>query len=163
MPIHLKNVRERRSKNREKFNAKHREYYQKNIDKLRKKGREFRKAARAKDPDYFHKYERHYFLKKQYNITSQDYDDLLAKQNGKCAICGGPPKRKYLFVDHCHVTGNLRSLLCQNCNAALGMAKESRDILMKMVEYLDKWHSVHERNPKSTNETSQTQKPHPAP
>ena len=52
-------------------------------------------------------------------VTTEDYDRLLAAQDGGCAICGNPPKTRRLHVDHNHRTGKVRGLLCFRCNRAL--------------------------------------------
>ena len=57
-------------------------------------------------------------------ITRQQYDSLMISQNGCCAICGKPPRKNSLYVDHCHSCGEIRSLLCVNCNKAIGCANE---------------------------------------
>jgi hypothetical protein len=66
---------------------------------------------------------------------------MLSFQNHKCAICGIDEKeavKQKLYVDHCHTTGNIRELLCHSCNAALGLMKDSIQILTKAIAYLDK-------------------------
>ena len=64
---------------------------------------------------------RKYMYKTLYGITQEDYNLLLEKQDGKCAICKRPPKEgKILCVDHCHGTGKVRGLLCHGCNTAIG-------------------------------------------
>lgn len=72
------------------------------------------------------------------NITLKEYDKLLEKQNGKCAICGtetpGGPGR--FHIDHDHPTGEIRGLLCNNCNRALGLFKDNPEILMVAAQYL---------------------------
>jgi hypothetical protein len=58
-------------------------------------------------------------LRRQYGISAVQYDSLLAIQNGRCAICPAtkPGGRGTLFhVDHDHVTGHVRGLLCHACN-----------------------------------------------
>jgi hypothetical protein len=75
--------------------------------------------------------ERH--IKHRYGITAAEYDALLAAQGGTCAICEQPPSEKNtrahwgekLCVDHCHETGAVRGLLCNDCNLALGYAKSA--------------------------------------
>lgn len=78
-------------------------------------------------------------LKRQFNITPEEYVAMVESQGGVCAICGGPPGKKRLAVDHNHKTGKVRGLLCGNCNTSLGGFMDSRDLLIKAVAYLDKW------------------------
>lgn len=56
-------------------------------------------------------------LKQRYGISLADYENMLARQDGKCAICTQPPNRP--VVDHCHSTGRVRGILCLKCNAML--------------------------------------------
>jgi len=65
-------------------------------------------------------------LKCKYGLTPQDYESMLNKQKGVCCICktNDPGKnRLYFTVDHCHITGAIRGLLCTKCNCALGAIK----------------------------------------
>lgn len=74
----------------------------------------------------------------KYGITLEEYEELLAKQYGKCAICAGHSiAGRKLSVDHDHTTGKVRGLLCVNCNAALGQFRESREVLLKAYKYLE--------------------------
>jgi len=84
-------------------------------------------------------------LQHAFGITVDDYDALYTKQNGVCAICGKKEqkKNKYgvrrLVVDHNHITGKIRGLLCSCCNQGLGMFyTDSRhtDLLLNAVEYM---------------------------
>ena len=80
-------------------------------------------------------------LKRAYGITPEQYDELLEKQNGKCACCGadkpGNSRRdKYFAVDHDHSTGKVRGLLCHNCNTALGLIRDNPQTLTSMLTYL---------------------------
>ncbi len=59
---------------------------------------------------------------------------MYSIQEGKCYICQTVPKR--LAIDHCHKTGEVRGLLCGNCNTALGMINDSAEILTSMLEYI---------------------------
>ena len=83
-----------------------------------------------------------YYLKieKKYGITRQDYEDMLAEQNGVCAICGKINRfdafHQRLAVDHNHDTGNVRGILCTSCNSALGMVDDNIEVLEKMISYL---------------------------
>jgi hypothetical protein len=60
---------------------------------------------------------------RQYGITGEEYDEILRAQKGRCYICHRKPQTLRLAVDHDHVTGEVRGLLCGNnefgCNAAV--------------------------------------------
>jgi hypothetical protein len=78
-------------------------------------------------------------LRRLYGISVQQYDVLLANQGGLCAICRKVPTRKRLCVDHDHETGQVRGLLCDNCNTGIAMLKESEEILHSAIAYLSHW------------------------
>ena len=66
-----------------------------------------------------------------------EYDFILEKQEGKCAICGASDNfGRYLCVDHSHETGKIRGLLCNPCNQALGLLKDNVGILNNAIDYL---------------------------
>src|SRR5258708_7454026 len=78
-------------------------------------------------------------LLKQYGLMPEDYEQMLAAQEGRCAICpatmpgrGNPSWN----VDHDHETGAVRGLLCHNCNMALGMLGDSVDVAKALLSYL---------------------------
>ena len=77
-------------------------------------------------------------LKKLYGLTKDDYQWLLEKQGFKCAICGCQQSEKMLAVDHDHVTGLVRGLLCSPCNAGLGSLGDSVTGLKRAIDYLKK-------------------------
>lgn len=81
-------------------------------------------------------YGRH--IKRKYGITLPEYDELLKKQQNRCAICSTHQAdlRIALGVDHCHGTGLVRGLLCDPCNRALGLFKDSVGALSKAIDYL---------------------------
>lgn len=72
-------------------------------------------------------------LKCSYGITVDDYDKLFELQDGKCKICKRSEK---LHVDHCHTSGKIRSLLCKECNQALGLFREEIQSLQAAIDYL---------------------------
>lgn len=76
-------------------------------------------------------------LKRLYGITIEQYQELLIKQSGQCAICSTDKcKTGYaLSVDHCHDTGKIRGLLCFSCNTGIGKL-DSIDLLSKAINYL---------------------------
>ncbi len=64
---------------------------------------------------------------------------MFVAQNGVCAICSRLNlSGRRLAVDHDHATGKVRGLLCSRCNSAIGLARESLDVLKKTVLYLEK-------------------------
>ena len=78
-------------------------------------------------------------LKKTYGITIEEYKKMLYVQNGVCAICEKEcVSGRNLAVDHCHETGNIRGLLCSNCNPGLGHFKDSIKLLDRAIQYLSK-------------------------
>lgn len=79
-------------------------------------------------------------LKLYFNMSIEQYNELLTKQNNCCAICGKNSKEfnKLLAVDHDHETGEVRGLLCSNCNTGIGMLQDSTKLLDKAKEYLKK-------------------------
>lgn len=71
-------------------------------------------AAAARDKSY----------RKNYGITTEQYEEMLLAQGGRCAICGRTQEeagmRHRLHVDHDHETDRVRGLLCYRCNTAMG-------------------------------------------
>lgn len=77
---------------------------------------------------------------KSYGITEEEFNSMLERQEGKCAICGttdwGKPSPS---IDHDHKTGKVRALLCNRCNRVLGLAEDSPELLSMMSNYLKKY------------------------
>lgn len=86
--------------------------------------------------------DRRYNIKRKYRISVLEYDLLFAAQLGLCSICKQPEtamwkgRPKPLAVDHCHVTGENRGLLCSKCNVGLGYFRESAELLKAAITYL---------------------------
>jgi hypothetical protein len=78
--------------------------------------------------------------KARYLLSADGYNQMVADQGGRCAICAEAPNGKgplsVLHVDHDHSTGAVRSLLCQKCNTGLGCFKENTALLIKAHLYL---------------------------
>ena len=95
---------------------------------------------------------RHYGLQRHYGISYTEYAQMFADQDGVCAICGleetalipgrktseGRSGARDLSVDHDHLTGAIRGLLCNACNHILGEAKDNAKVLRAAADYLDK-------------------------
>lgn len=77
--------------------------------------------------------ERTYHLRRRYGITAQEADAMLEAQGGLCAICEVAPAA---HVDHDHVTGAVRALLCFNCNGGLGQFKDDPEALHAAAYYV---------------------------
>ncbi len=81
------------------------------------------------------KYERKF----KYGITDQQFRAMIVAQSNGCAACGDalaalPPK--HIHVDHDHSTGAVRGVLCQGCNTAIGLLRDSPSRAMKVASYL---------------------------
>ena len=113
---------------REERRRQQKEHYDANPEKRRRQSREYY-AAHADEARVSSR-------KRLYNISSGQYDLLLVSQGGVCAICGSPPNGMALAVDHNHETGEVRGLLCSNCNVAIGLMKDDPDLLQKAIDYV---------------------------
>ena len=87
---------------------------------------------------------KHYVEKgryKKYGITRQDYQTLVDNQSGRCAICSKVlTSGRDEHIDHDHLTGNVRGVLCGGCNLALGKFRDSPEVLIAAAKYLmDSW------------------------
>jgi hypothetical protein len=78
---------------------------------------------------------RDYHLKRRYGLTSADVEAMIEQQGGVCAICQERPPQ---HVDHDHVSGRVRGVLCSCCNQALGNARDRTDILRSAIDYLER-------------------------
>lgn len=78
-------------------------------------------------------------LRTLYGITLEQYNELLQKQGESCAVCDRPQSdfNKALAVDHNHKTGEIRGLLCTNCNHRLVGRHRDGDLLRKMADYVE--------------------------
>jgi len=101
------------------------------------KAREWRKSNPDKVKYIFKKYS----LKKRYGITLDEYLDKVLEQENRCAICDlkGEDFSRDLAVDHNHITGKVRGLLCTNCNTAIGKLNDDSILIQKALDYLEKY------------------------
>jgi hypothetical protein len=96
--------------------------------------------------------QRESYVQRKYGVSMPFLEALLDRQCGRCAICMkrwqncAPAKRvqhevvflQYLYVDHDHRNGNVRGLLCNACNTAIGLFEESRERFSAALSYLAK-------------------------
>jgi hypothetical protein len=88
-----------------------------------------RRVRRALEPDY-----RDGERAARYGLTLAEYRALQARQGNACAICRKPVR--VLCIDHCHITGRVRGLLCLKCNSALGFCDDDPQRLRAALAYL---------------------------
>lgn len=92
------------------------------------------KTRREKNPETF----RDYWYKKKYGMTRKDVVDMLDSQGNACAVCRCGITEDSKHVDHCHVTGHVRGLLCAGCNTAIGKLGDNVEGLKRALSYLEK-------------------------
>jgi Recombination endonuclease VII len=90
-------------------------------------------------------YRRNEMLKEKYGITLEDFEEMALHQGGACAVCRRDPSEfrgdknpshKVLHVDHDHLTGQVRGLLCFFCNVAIGLFQDDAAVIMRAADYL---------------------------
>ena len=117
--------------NRERVLAHKRAYYLANKDKINEK-------RRGNLSSIYRDKRRDYQRRTTYGISKNEFDFMLHKQGGGCAICmrkdwsGRGPQ-----IDHDHITGKVRGILCGKCNTAIGMIGDDLRIAWALVNYLN--------------------------
>lgn len=76
---------------------------------------------------------------KAYGLSASQLERMLSEQGNLCALCGSPPKRKALALDHCHKSGRVRAFLCHPCNGALGLLKDDPSLCDRAAAYLRRY------------------------
>lgn len=98
------------------------------------------RAQKSSRTDAKKRYHKNYKLEKKFGINLAEYESILARQSGMCAICGATPDKDSmkhgLAVDHDHASGKVRGLLCRHCNIGLGKLGDNLSGLMRAVNYL---------------------------
>lgn len=137
--------RQWRAQNTEKVREWHRNYNEKPENKKAHRDRERRRYHQNQTVRETQNEKR---LRRKYNLTQAEYDAKLSEQNGGCAVCGKQCKTgRALAVDHCHVTGEVRGLLCANCNRAIGWLQDDQTLIRAALEYVVKWDDILQSNP----------------
>jgi hypothetical protein len=101
-------------------------WYENNKDRKKELSRKYKHVKKDRD------------LQSTYGIDLETYNRMLAQQNHKCKICHAHQDglKRAMCVDHDHVTGKVRGLLCGTCNRSLGLLKDNVNTLMRAVYYL---------------------------
>ena len=131
----------------EKKRQRSREYSRRNAERNRQRVAEWQKAnpdrvAETSRANYIKRrdVERNSRLKMKYGITQAQYDAMFLEQRGLCAVCRQhetTARWSSLCVDHCHETGKVRGLLCNRCNRAIGLMRDSGDLLQTAAAYIN--------------------------
>jgi len=108
-----------------------------------------RKDFEEKNPDYCRNWKkenkerlRTEHIGSRYGLTQERYDEMRVEQNNCCGVCGvvfdTTNTNTTPHVDHNHLTGKVRELLCRACNSGLGQFRDNSELLRKAANYLDK-------------------------
>ncbi len=119
-------------------------YYESNKEDLLKKKRAKYAVRDTKEKKINKEVSHQQLIKRLYDMTPEQYEQMVIEQDNRCAICKNPEIVKdhrtgvirYLAVDHNHKTNKIRKLLCHRCNAALGGFRDSVELLQKALAYL---------------------------
>lgn len=101
------------------------------------RARERQRTSRAKQERWVRT------LRERWRLTPEDYEQMLADQDGVCAICGKEQGAIRFHIDHDHSSGLIRQLLCGLCNRMLGQGLDDPDILQAGAEYLRRHRASH--------------------
>ena len=148
-----------REANKEKIKAKSKAYYEANKEKIKAKRKAYYEANKEKTKAYYEAtkekrkakskayneankekrkaYNLAYTLKYKYNMTLEERDRMLKKQNTKCKICNIKFSKATPCIDHCHTTNKVRGILCPFCNTGLGYFKDNTESLTNAITYLE--------------------------
>ena len=126
-----------------KKKANDKKYYAENRTRIRAVGKEYSKknadTANTRAKKWYRKNRDRrvgYDLHRHYGITLEQYEQMLAEQDGACAICKRLPTKRTLAVDHNHDTGRVRGLLCAQCNLGIGGLQDSLTLVLEAAQYL---------------------------
>jgi hypothetical protein len=124
---------ERRQRNRA-AQRRYSESHKEQIKEHRRRKWETDPAYREKQRVRSRRWQRRTRFREIYGISEAEYEAMFARQGGACAIC----KRTglTLCVDHCHLTGEVRALLCIRCNSAIGFCSDDPALLQAAAAYL---------------------------
>jgi len=123
--------------NKERLIAKNKRYYNAHKMQVSAKHKIYRESHKEKIKSLL----RINWLRRNYGIDPKDFDNLLLIQNNKCLICGQPldlQNPKNVCVDHNHLTGKIRGILCNKCNLAIGLLRDNPEYTKRATEYLER-------------------------
>jgi len=128
-----------REKIREKVRAKYQALPAETRSEMAKRHLEARKTRWTIEERRTQAYYAH--IKHKYGLTKEAYHQMLEVQKNRCPICSDHFDEKRSHVDHNHETGEVRGILCNNCNSLLGLAKDTTEKLKQALGYLETYGS----------------------
>lgn len=135
-----------KKENQKKAKEYEKQYYKDNLKKSKEYGKQWRNNNPEKVKESGRQWARdnpekvkEIRLKCNYGLSLEEYFEIIEQQKGCCAICERHQSelKIRLCVDHNHLTGKVRGLLCDNCNRMLGAGMDDPNILIKGAEYLN--------------------------
>lgn len=106
---------------------------------IKKYSKEYRTKTGV--PERIRKSRLRHHVRVAYGLTLEQVEEMKREQEGLCAICskecGHLFYRQGLQIDHDHISGRVRGLLCHNCNVGIGFLQESPAILKAAIRYLE--------------------------
>ena len=140
----MKNLESRRKADK-KWRLKNPDYCKKRVKEWKMKNpektKEIKKSWAVRNKDRMKTAMRRCLLRSIYGISTEEYQKILISQKRVCAICGNKELTKEgvennLCVDHNHLTGRVRGLLCRKCNSGIGMFRDNSELLFNAIRYL---------------------------
>ncbi len=145
------NAAARRSQDRDAYNASMRAWRHEHPDKVReyqKRSKDKHRLARNAYMREWHRKNRERvwmnLLARKHGVPADTLMTMLEAQGRCCAICQRPESTRALHLDHDHATGRIRAFLCARCNAILGFAGDSGELLQEAFAFLRKHHRTAE-------------------
>ncbi len=124
--------------NKDRINAAAKERYAQDPEKHRALGLEYYYRVKPANADIWNRKSHFGSIRRKFNMSPEEYEARIAAQGGGCAICDAKQSDAghRLAVDHDHVTGKVRGILCRKCNTGLGCFGDSADGVQKALSYL---------------------------
>lgn len=103
----------------------------------------YRRKHYTDNPNYYKEYYettgRYVHLHRNYGVDAEQYNRMINEQGGVCAICESPPPElRPLHLDHDHITGKPRGLLCAKCNSMLTHFGDRPEGLLRVLDYVQR-------------------------
>ncbi len=96
------------------------------------------RSAKSKQTLAYKKQAKKYWMVKRYGVTPEEFDRMFRDQGCVCACCGTdkPGHKHGWIIDHDHVTGEIRGVVCHGCNVGFRAFKDDPEWMMKAIQFL---------------------------